>query len=338
MNQADYSFSQNLIIGLKGPWLTEEEKKWIQQNNTFAFVLYRRNIIHSEQLSSLVKEIQSLHIAHHGHPTLLSIDMEGGPLHELPAEKFQYFPSGPELISNTKNDAELFKAGYKLGAYLQQQGFHINYAPVLDVLTHSGNQLLKKLSWGQDPRDVIQHSKPYIQGMQDAGILAVAKHFPGHGHTQIDSHEALPIDPRSLMEIDTLDLPPFLAAYATGVHLFMTAHVLYPAIDPERPATLSPYLLTDWTQKKWKLPGFFIADDLDMGALRSFGNSHAILQQSIEAGGHFFMYCHRADPPWSEWEFANQFLHNSRQAYWKRLHQAYKQIHGLIFSIKNKLG
>jgi beta-N-acetylhexosaminidase len=333
----NYSFSKNLILGISGSSLTAEEKHWFRQNETFSIILYQRNIVDPDQLASLIQDIQSIHTENHGRPTLLSIDMEGGPLHELPPHQFRYFPSGPELLANQPEETSLYRAGYELGTYLRELGFHINYAPVLDVLTHPQNELFRNRSWGNKPQDIIRYTQPYIRGMQDAGILAVAKHFPGHGHTQVDSHHTLPTDLRSVPEIESIDLPPFIAAYAAGVRLFMTAHVLYPALDPKLPATLSPTILTHWAQNKWQLPGFFIADDLDMGALRHFGNSEDILRKSVEAGGHFFMYCHRTTPPWTELEFMNQFLNNRAQNYILNLQQAYEEMTSLLFASRGKV-
>lgn len=166
------------------------------------------------------------------------------------------------------DDADLTRAvARELGRRLAECGVDLNWAPSADINSNQDNPVIGVRSFGADTALAARHTVAYIEGLQAAGVAACTKHFPGHGDTNVDSHHALP---RIDVDLDTLharELVPFRAAIAAGSKAVMSAHILLPALDPDRPATLSPQILTGLLRQELGYQGLIVTDGMEMQAI-----------------------------------------------------------------------
>jgi beta-N-acetylhexosaminidase len=223
--------------------------------------LFGRNITSPEQLSALTAQLRAEH-----EDVLVAIDEEGGDVTRLEVRTGSSFPGNHAL--GAVDDVDLTReVAQALGRRLAECGVNFNWAPSADVNANPANPVIGVRSFGADPDLVARHTAAYVTGLQSAGVAACTKHFPGHGDTAVDSHLALPrIDAeRSLVE--ARDLAPFRAAIAAGSRAVMSAHILVPALDPDRPATLSHGILTDLLRGELGYEGLIVTDGMEMRAI-----------------------------------------------------------------------
>lgn len=223
--------------------------------------LFGRNITSPEQLSALTARLRA-----ERDDVLVAIDEEGGDVTRLEVRNGSSFPGSFALGS--VDDVHLTRAvARELGRRLAECGVNLNWAPSADVNSNPGNPVIGVRSFGADTRLAARHTAAYVEGLQAAGVAACTKHFPGHGDTAVDSHLALPsID----VDLDTLharELVPFRAAIAAGSKSVMSAHILLPALDPDRPATLSPQILTGLLRQELGYDGLIVTDGMEMDAI-----------------------------------------------------------------------
>ncbi|WP_329124483.1 glycoside hydrolase family 3 protein [Streptomyces sp. NBC_01465] len=199
---------------------------------------------------------------------LIAVDEEGGDITRLEAATGSSYPGN--LALGTVDDPELTAAvAHSVGGELRAVGIGLDYAPDADVNSNPGNPVIGVRSFGADPDLVARHTAAWIRGMHDAGVAACAKHFPGHGDTDTDSHLALPTVAMDADRIAELALPPFRAAVAAGVRAVMTAHLLIPAYDTEHPATVSPRIITGLLREELGFEGLIVSDAVEMQAVRA---------------------------------------------------------------------
>jgi beta-N-acetylhexosaminidase len=173
----------------------------------------------------------------------VAIDQEGGLVQRLRAPLTVW----PDMFSvgAAGNPARTEQVGRALGQELAALGIGWDFAPVLDVHTNPDNPVIGNRSFGTTPEAVAAHALAFWRGLRSAGVLGCGKHFPGHGDTHTDSHLELPVVDHPMERLRAVELAPFAAAARAGMEAIMTAHVLFPALDPDRPATLSRRVLTD---------------------------------------------------------------------------------------------
>ncbi|UED84237.1 glycoside hydrolase family 3 protein [Streptomyces profundus] len=200
--------------------------------------LFGRNVVSTEQLAELTEQLREARP-----DVLVAIDEEGGDVTRLDVHGGSSVPGNHALGS--VDDPELTRAvAAEIGRRLAAGGVNVNWAPSADINSDPENPVIGVRSFGEEPGLVSRHTVAYVEGLQSAGVAACVKHFPGHGNTNVDSHHAMP---RIDIDLDTLrsrELAPFQAAIAAGTRCVMSAHILVPALDPERPGTLSPAVLT----------------------------------------------------------------------------------------------
>jgi beta-N-acetylhexosaminidase len=177
-----------------------------------------------------------------------------------------------------------------VGSELAALGFTIDFAPVLDVNTCPDNPVIGDRAFGDDPDTCARFGAAWVRGLQSTGILACGKHFPGHGDTSKDSHVDLPIVHQSRERLESVELMPFRAAVAAGVASLMTAHVVYPALDPSRPATLSATASTD-LRRSIGFSGMLVSDDLEMQAIAARTTIEEAAVHAIAAGCDALLVC-----------------------------------------------
>ncbi|MEU0129449.1 MULTISPECIES: glycoside hydrolase family 3 protein [unclassified Streptomyces] len=223
--------------------------------------LFGRNIQSPEQLAALTSRLRA-----ERDDVLVAIDEEGGDVTRLEVRNGSSFPGN--LALGAVDDVDLTRAvARELGRRLAECGVNLNWAPSADVNSNPGNPVIGVRSFGADTGLVARHTAAYVEGLQAAGVAACTKHFPGHGDTAVDSHHALP---RIDVDLDTLharELVPFRAAIAAGSRSVMSAHILLPALDPTRPATLSPQILTGLLRQELGYDGLIVTDGMEMDAI-----------------------------------------------------------------------
>lgn len=223
--------------------------------------LFGRNIETPEQLAALTAQLRA-----ERDDVLVAIDEEGGDVTRLEVRHGSSFPGN--LALGAVDDPELTRAvAQELGRRLAECGVNLNWAPSADVNSNPDNPVIGVRSFGADPHLVARHTAAYIEGLQAAGVAACTKHFPGHGDTAVDSHHALPRIDVDLDTLHTRELVPFRAAIAAGSKSVMSAHILLPALDPDRPATLSPQILTGLLRNELGYDGLIVTDGMEMQAI-----------------------------------------------------------------------
>jgi beta-N-acetylhexosaminidase len=216
---------------------------------------------------ALVNQYQSISKT----PLLIAMDAEWGPAMRF-KEGVVNYPRQWMLGALTDNRI-LYDFGKEIATQLKSLGVHVNFAPVLDINNNPNNPVINDRSFGEDKNNVLSKGQMYISGMQDAGIMAVGKHFPGHGDTQVDSHHDLPVLPFDTTRLQSLELFPFQMLSLTGMQGIMIAHLHIPALDntPHLPTTLSRNVVTDLLQKKLQFEGLIFTDAMEMqGVMKHF--------------------------------------------------------------------
>lgn len=225
--------------------------------------LFGRNITSPGQLAALTAQLRA-----ERDDVLVAIDEEGGDVTRLEVRDGSSFPGNYALGS--VDDVDLTRAvARELGSRLAACGVNLNWAPSADVNSDVNNPVIGVRSFGADPALVSRHTAAYVEGLQSAGVAACTKHFPGHGDTAVDSHHALP---RIDVDFDTLharELAPFRSAIAAGSKSVMSAHILLSALDPNRPATLSPQIVTGLLREELGFDGLIVTDGIEMQAIAS---------------------------------------------------------------------
>ena len=281
---------QRLLIGLSGPSVTDAERSLIRLVRPAGFILFKRNVEEPAQVRELNRELASLVPA--SRPPILSVDQEGGRVQRV-KDGATLFP--PLRFVGNVGDLDLTRDYARaLAAEVRACGFNLNWAPIADVDSNPANPIIGDRSFHRDPDQVARHVAAYVQATQDAGVIACAKHFPGHGDTATDSHLTLPTVERDLPELERCELTPFRAAAAAGVGTMMTAHVMYPAFDEDNPATMSSRILDGILRQRIGYQGVIVSDDLEMKGVRDYFDLRTQLDRSCRATADLFLVCSEA--------------------------------------------
>ncbi len=279
---------QLIMVGFEGTQANEAIENHIRERHVGGVVLFSRNIQSPQQTAELTNQLQRLaRTTAHQIPLFIGIDQEGGWVIRL-KEGATVLP-GNMALGATDSTELAARAGEITAAELAAVGVNLNFAPVVDVNNNPQNPVIGRRSFGESPELVSRLGVAYIRGLQRHGVLATAKHFPGHGDTTIDSHFDLPTVSHDLEHIHALELHPFRAAIEADVAAIMTAHIIYPALDADRPATLSPTILTDLLRKELGFDGLLITDDMEMKAIDDRYRSGEAAVMAIEAGADIVM-------------------------------------------------
>ncbi|MBY0554249.1 beta-N-acetylhexosaminidase [bacterium] len=287
---------QHMLIGVSGATLTNEEKKFIVDNNISGVVLFARNCIEPKQIRDLCAEIQSLrHKMKDKAPLFIGIDMEGGRVHRL-KPPFTQWPA-LKKIGDLDAPTVAFHFTQRMGTELLSVGINLDFAPCIDVYTNPENTVIGDRAVSTDPYQVEKMASALVRGYIKSGVLSCAKHFPGHGHTIIDSHEELPIEDADMNRLNEVELVPFRKALRSRVDMVMTAHILFKNVDPKWPVTLSETFLKKMMRDDLKYKGLIITDDLDMKAMAKHYDKDQIPIRAMQAGADLLLYCNEPESP-----------------------------------------
>lgn len=256
-----------LMAGFEGKALTPALAGWLRAGTVGGVILFARNLEGPPHVKELCREIRAA--AGRGRQApLIAIDQEGGRVTRLKDPAFTQLPPARSyslLYPRAARAAEA--AGAALATELSAVGVDINFAPVLDVDSNPANPVIGDRSLSGDPEEVARLGVAFMRGTLSRNILPVGKHFPGHGHTETDSHKVLPVVRSPRRTLTARDIYPFLRAVRAGIPALMTAHVLYPELDPDFPATLSRRILKGILRERLRFRGALFSDALEMQAI-----------------------------------------------------------------------
>ena len=257
-----------VMVDVRGTALDDSQRAFLRDNGIRAVVLFRHNLGSAAEIHALTADLRDVL----GQRALIGIDQEGGAV--IRATSVPQAPSAMAL--GAAGDERLAEdVGAAVARGLRSLGFNWNFAPVLDVNSNPANPVIAERSFGADPHHVARLAGAWMRGALREGVASCVKHFPGHGDTQVDSHHALPVVDKARAELDELELAPFHALRAAAPAI-MSAHILYPRIDPMHPATLSRAILGDLLRDEWGYDGVVITDSLVMRAIHDrYGHERA---------------------------------------------------------------
>lgn len=280
------------MIGIEGESLAPEDRRLLTTTPFGGFILFERNLKEPAQILSLCR---SLWKTGKELPPFIAIDHEGGRVHRLPAP-FTRFPPAA-MLGRTGDPGLAYEVGLAMARELAAVGINLNFAPVLDVHSNPQNPIIGDRALGTRPDVVTRLAGPLIRGLKDGGVIPCGKHFPGHGDTAQDSHLELPVVEKDRKSLHTVELPPFVHACRNRIESLMTAHVLYPALDPRYPATLSRSIVTGLLRQELHHGGVVFGDDLGMKAIRNNFSLEEAVVRSVEAGVDILVFCHGKEGP-----------------------------------------
>jgi beta-N-acetylhexosaminidase len=276
-------------VGFEGTVPSPEVIELIQRG-VYGVILFSRNVENAEQIAQLSGALKR---AAGGRPLLVTVDQEGGRVARLrPEHGFTELPS-LRTLGRTGDPDLAREMGVLVGRELRAVGIDQDYAPVVDVDTNPANPVIGDRSLSRSPDEVARLGIAFARGLQSTGVAGCAKHFPGHGDTSQDSHEELPRLPHSLVRLEAVEFPPFRALARAGIASVMTAHVVFEALDPDRPATLSRPVM-DLLRRDCGYAGCAISDDLRMKAVSEHFSLEEVVPGAVGAGVDALLVCRDA--------------------------------------------
>jgi len=276
---------QPVIFGCEGVALSPDERAFFRAADPLGFILFARNCEAPAQIRRLVADLRST-VGRGDAPIL--IDQEGGRVARLKPPHFPAYPAAAAIAALGAGAREAaWLAARLIADDLGQLGITVDCAPVLDVPVSGADPVIGDRAWGDNPETVAENGLAVCDGLMAGGVLPVIKHIPGHGRATVDSHRALPVVETSHATLDSTDFAPFRALAA--MPWAMTAHVLYTALDRDRPATLSPLVIAEAIRAGIGFDGVLLSDDLSMAALGGKIESRA--GDALKAGCDLVLHC-----------------------------------------------
>jgi beta-N-acetylhexosaminidase len=275
-----------VILGCAGETLTADEQHFFSDADPVGFILFRRNCRSPNQVRDLVLSLREA-IGRSDAPIL--IDQEGGQVARLRPPHWRLYPSAARLGSLPDLRAE---AAARLGARLIADDLHslgitVDCLPVLDLPVPGADPVIGERAYGAEPGRVARLGRAVCEGLLEGGVLPVIKHIPGHGRARVDSHQECPVVETAKDELSRTDFAPFRAL--SDMRWAMTAHIVYMAIDPAAPATLSRRVISEVIRGEIGFHGVLVSDDLSMGALGGEVGERA--QRALTGGCDLVLHC-----------------------------------------------
>ncbi|HVL74316.1 MAG TPA: beta-N-acetylhexosaminidase [Beijerinckiaceae bacterium] len=275
------------IAGCAGPVLGADEQAFFRDAQPWGFILFKRNIEAPDQVRRLTAALRETV----GRDAPVLIDQEGGRVQRMGPPHWPKYPPGA-AYAQAAGDPGAQAALARLGARLIAQDLHdvgidVDCVPCLDVPVAGAHDVIGNRAYGNDPETVIRLGRAAAEGLLAGGVLPIVKHMPGHGRAGADSHHALPVVDASRAELETTDFRPFRAL--ADMPMAMTAHVVYRAIDPDRPATTSAVVMREIVRGHLAYDGLVMSDDLSMNALAGSLGERA--RAAFAAGCDMALHC-----------------------------------------------
>lgn len=278
------------ILGISGLELTPDEAALLGDHQPLGIILFRRNIDHPAQIRDLCASIREL-IGQSG--PKLWVDQEGGRVQRLTEPHWEKLPPAAAIAAIHENDSNVAEyaawlSGRIIADQVRDAGFDAACAPVLDLGFPETHDVIGDRAFGPDPVVVALLARSQAEGLQAGGVVPVSKHWPGHGRATVDSHEHLPVVTASRDDLIRTDLESFRLA-ADCAPIAMTGHLVFDALDPNRPSTLSPVVIEEIIRGHCGFGGFLVSDDLNMKALG--GPRGGLACQAIDSGCDGVLQC-----------------------------------------------
>lgn len=270
-----------VMVNIDGTSLDAAQAAFLREHHIRAVCLFRGNLGSETEVRKLTSDLRDVM----GDGALIGLDQEGGSV-----VRATFLPQPPAAMAlGAAGDAVLADAvGEAVGRGVRSLGFNWDFAPVLDVNNNPANPVIAERSFSEDPHEVARLAGAWMRGALRAGVACCVKHFPGHGDTHVDSHLALPVVDKPLAALRALEFAPFDRLRAAAPAM-MTAHIVYPQLDPEHPATLSRKILGDLLRGEWGYDGVVITDSLVMKAIHErYGHDRAAVL-ALQAGADMVM-------------------------------------------------
>ena len=279
-----FEVGQLFITGIEGITLKDEERQFILDNNIGGVILFKNNFADPGQLAELINDIQTLRDEY---PLFISVDQEGGRV-----KRFQsHFTQFPSMFEVGKKDSPklTFEVHKVLADELSSCGVNLNFSPCCDIWSNPKNNVIGDRAFSDKAEEVEKHVSAAIRGLHTGGVLACAKHFPGHGNTSKDSHFDLPFVKKTMEELRAEELVPFQKASKSRAEFMMMAHLVVDAIDKELPCTLSPKAY-EFLRDELKYKKIIITDDMEMKAVADRYTNEEAAIMALTAGADMIMY------------------------------------------------
>ncbi len=278
-----------VIFGCEGLSLTNWERRFFAHSNPLGFILFARNCESPDQIRALVADLRES-IGRGSAPVL--IDQEGGRVARLKPPWWRAAPAAGRFGLLAGRDRDLAEQAVHLNARLiaaelRALGITVDCAPVLDLPTPGASDAIGDRAFGADPERVAELGRAFCDGLLAGGVLPVIKHIPGHGRARVDSHHQLPVVETPRAELEVSDFRPFVAL--AGAPWAMTGHLVYTAIDPDNPATMSHAVIAEVIRGAIGFDGVLVTDDLSMAALS--GDFAGRASKSLAAGCDVVLHC-----------------------------------------------
>jgi beta-N-acetylhexosaminidase len=273
-------------VGFEGLAVPDHVRGWLAAG-LGGVILFARNLHDLEQVCRLTGDLRA------AGARLIGVDQEGGRVVRLPAPFT--VPPAAAAVGRTGDPALAQALARAVGAELRAAGFTWDLVPVLDVHTNPANPIIGDRAYGSDPAIVARIGLAVMRGFAEAGLLTTAKHFPGHGDTDLDSHLALPACRQPRSRWDAVELAPFREAVRAGVPAILVAHLQCPALDPELPSSLSPAVIGTILRGELGFGGLVVSDDLEMRAILDRYDVGEASVRFLEAGGDLLLVCRDAE-------------------------------------------
>jgi beta-N-acetylhexosaminidase len=280
---------QLLIIGFDGTEMLPPLRSFLTRIQPAGVILFARNIIGAEQTYTLLKECQS-----YVSPRLFTcVDMEGGPV-----DRFRNLigpsPSAAQVFAS--NDRKLFrKHGKIIGESCRSLGFNVDFAPVVDLALEASRIVMRSRAVSADPKQTILYAREFLAGLHSAGVIGAAKHFPGLGEANLDTHHELPSVKKSFQKLWSEDLVPY-RVMRRELPMVLVGHANYPTVTHDgTPASLSKKWVTQVLRQKIRYGGLVVSDDLEMGGVLKAGPIEQAAVQHIRAGGDLCLICRQEE-------------------------------------------
>jgi beta-N-acetylhexosaminidase len=275
------------ICGCGGTALSDTERAFLRDAEPFGLILFKRNIASPEQVRALVDDVQECL----GGAAAILVDQEGGRVQRLGPPHWRAYPAaarfGALRLPIDEAAALVFRTAQIMAFDLRRLGITVDCLPVLDVPVPGGHDVIGNRAYGDDPKRVARLGRAAADGFLAGGVLPVMKHIPGHGRAGVDTHFELPRVTTSLDLLENTDFAPFKEN--VDLPAAMTAHVIYTAVDPDRPATVSPRVIKDIIRGSIGFAGLLLTDDLSMQALQGTLGERAAA--AFAAGVDIALHC-----------------------------------------------
>ena len=261
-----HQIGQMIIAGFPSLEVDDQARRLVEEYQVGNFILFARNMKTARQTAALCDGLSRMTFEKLGVAPFISADQEGGMVSRI-TEGAALF-SGAMALSAGADLQQARQVGKNCGQMLRSMGINVNFAPVLDVNIAPMNPIIGNRSYGDDPQRVADVGCAVMEGMVEGGVIATLKHYPGHGNVNTDSHLDLPVNHTDPAVLEKTEFLPFQQAFRRGAPALMSCHIVFPKIDPELPATLSPAIIGDLLRKKQGFDGLVFTDCMEMDAIQ----------------------------------------------------------------------